>query len=67
MTPWDTWVSVANPRERARLVRVAKERIGLDVPDCDPLSVQDAVAAARMVHEHGVANDLEYEQWVASL
>jgi hypothetical protein len=32
-----------------------------------PLSVQDAVAAARMVHEHVLANDLEYEQWVASL
>jgi hypothetical protein len=49
------------------LVRVAKERIGLDVPACDPLSVQDAVAAARMIHAHVLANDLEYEQWVALL
>jgi hypothetical protein len=67
MTPWDTWVPVVNPGERARLVRVAKERIGLDVPACDPLSVQDAVAAARMIHAHVLANDLEYEQWVALL
>jgi hypothetical protein len=67
MTPWDTWVGVVNPSERARLIRVAKERIGLDVPACDPLSVQDAVAAARMAKDNVLANDLEYEQWIALL
>jgi hypothetical protein len=67
MTPWDTWVVAINPTLRAQWVRIAKERIGLDVPDCDPANVVDAVAATRMVNEHVLANDLEYEQWVTLL
>jgi hypothetical protein len=67
MTSWDTWVPIVNARERARLVRVAKERIGLHVPECDPENVRDAVDAARIAGENVLANDLEYEQWVALL
>jgi hypothetical protein len=66
MTPWDTWVASINPQMRVRLINYAKERCGLPLL-VDPDTVRDALAAARDVKANQLADDLEYEQWVASL
>jgi len=66
MTPWDSWTAVINPAGRAELIAAAKRRIG-DVAVADSLAVRDAVVAARDVKANQLADDLEYEQWVASL
>lgn len=65
-TPWDRWQADLNPALRAQLISDAKRRVH-HVEVVDPDAVRDAVAAARQVNDHTLANDLEYEQWVASL
>jgi len=69
VTPWSPWTSVTNPGLRAELVQRAKTKIGhLDEAALgEPTNVRAAVEAARLADENGLANDLEYEQWVASL
>ena len=68
MTPWDTWVERLDADLRKRLVAQAKANVGLDGPiETLPENIRLAVEAARLAGENGVADDLEYEQWVASL
>ena len=68
MTPWDTWVPRMDANLRKQLVAMAKARVGLDEPSrIAPQNLVAAVEAARMANENRFADDLEYEQWVASL
>ena len=60
------WQAVPDGNLRRKLVREAKERIG--VQTVVPYeSVRDAAEAARSAGEHTTAADLEYEQWVTAL
>jgi len=68
MTPWDTWNMMLGTELRRDLVTRAKARIGLDEPSrIAPQNLVAAAEAARVAGENIFANDLEYEQWVASL
>lgn len=60
------WTASADERFRRELILEAKRRIGVEfvVPVAD---LAAAAEAARMVGEDALANDLEYEQWVAAL
>jgi hypothetical protein len=62
----NVWTASADERFRRELIFEAKRRVGVAfvVPAAD---LADAVEAARMAGEDSFANDLEYEQWVASL
>lgn len=65
-TVWDSWHADLNPALRAQLISEAKRRIH-HVEAVDPGAVRDAVTAARQARDDAFANNLEYEQWVASL
>ncbi len=64
--PWLRWTGITDPAGRVRLIAAAKAHIGV-VPTVDPDAVRDAVSAARSIQDNVLANDIEYEQWVASL
>jgi hypothetical protein len=61
-----TWQAIPDANLRRKLIREAKQRIG-EQAVVPYENVRDATEAARMVGEHMLANDLEYEQWVTSL
>jgi hypothetical protein len=62
----NVWTASADEPFRRQLILEAKRRIGVQlvVPAAD---LAAAAEAARMVGEDGLANDLEYEQWVTAL
>lgn len=62
----NAWAATVDRRCRRNLILEAKRRVGVEfVVPAEDLAA--AVEAARMVGEDTFANDLEYEQWVASL
>jgi len=68
MYPWDDWEVLMTSELRCDLVQRAKQKIGLDITAAAaPENVTAAIEAARMIGEHGFADDMAYEQWVALL
>lgn len=64
VTPWSGYNQFVDPKRRAEVIAYAKSQLGLPA---DSSNVRDAVAAARDAREHKVADDIEFEAWVASL
>ncbi len=62
----NAWTASVASATRRHLILEAKRRVGIEftVPADD---LQAAAEAARMAGEDGLANDLEYEQWVTAL
>jgi hypothetical protein len=68
MNPWDEWEVIMASELRRDLIKRAKAKVGVSSDGvAAPENLQAAVEAARLIGEHGFANDIAYEQWIASL
>lgn len=59
-------VKVTDELLRRDLIEHAKVKIGFDHAAASE-DVRDAVEACRIAGDHALANNIDYEQWVASL